>query len=648
MGANSMILIAIANISNGKETIGFRLLDVENEQIKDVNLNDIASALNSGAISIDNLSIEQSIITGSNGSINRLPKIINKLLEGKSPLIVLNQLGNIGYEVSDYKGTILNVKNEDIIEYAKSNGISNGKIVTQNGNEFISAIKGNYTIKDMGQVKNRTLYTGSLDTSTAPLKPILNQVNSMYGYNTNHTLISYFNGSILVDNNHNNTIDIEEIEKGLMYECGGYTLARVITVRLKLNKNKHIERIKQLIRIKEFRADIDNLLVGYSNRGVSSYDLIGSTNDILGGVTRYDNIAVDEVEKYFKALKTLRAKIYNKLIIQSKKLALSRVCKQNGITYKVCDFGEVHGSGTININLEDIYHYSKEYDNVIVNGKELKIVGLDGTYIYNMDMIQKTYQRSIVESNRSIKASIVDPMYQEGINELGELKRFRSSHSLVVIPKTVQTIYPSSITLLKNNTDIIFGDHIKKCSKRCFDPVQNAGSNSKGIKYVEIGCKSTASDIIDALDRVYYVLSPDLELHFNYDIYPGMYVKIMYSEIPAKKITSKNRLDDIFILSIIKSVINGKLGKLEILKSPIQITTYPHHQLEPEAVLAFHRFVNKLRILQTEWKNKLEPVASDETKIIVYGVLNKISEQLSFRDKELKENISKMKKASGK
>ena len=156
IGGIIMRLIAIANISNGRNTVGFRLLDIDTKQIKDVQINDIRSVLSIGTIQIDNLKIKDGTIAGSNGSTDRLPKIINGQLIGKSPLIVLNQIGNTGYTVSDYKGTICSVKVKDAIDYAKTHGISNGKVVTKDRTEFISAIDGSYEVKEQAEHYNNS------------------------------------------------------------------------------------------------------------------------------------------------------------------------------------------------------------------------------------------------------------------------------------------------------------------------------------------------------------------------------------------------------------------------------------------------------------------------------------------------------------
>ena len=146
-----MRLIAIANISNSKDTIGIRLLDIDTKQTKDIPLDNVKLVLESGTAQIENITIKDGVVEGSNGIVKRLPKIVNGRLVGKSPLIVINQIGDIGYTVADYTGKILKLKNDDAIKYAMEQGISNGKLVT----DHISSINGSYTI-DHDEIPIRT------------------------------------------------------------------------------------------------------------------------------------------------------------------------------------------------------------------------------------------------------------------------------------------------------------------------------------------------------------------------------------------------------------------------------------------------------------------------------------------------------------
>jgi hypothetical protein len=139
-----MSIIAIANISNGKSTIGLRLLDIDTRQIKDVPMYDIINVLKSTNLQIDNIELQDNKIIGSNGSIDRLPKIINGQLIDKSPLIILNQVYATGYTVSDYKGQTIRMTTKGVIDYAQENGIANGEVIGKSYRSYIRPIKGEY------------------------------------------------------------------------------------------------------------------------------------------------------------------------------------------------------------------------------------------------------------------------------------------------------------------------------------------------------------------------------------------------------------------------------------------------------------------------------------------------------------------------
>ena len=209
-----MRLIAIANISNGKNTLGFRLLDIDIKQIKDVPLENIKDVLKHNQIQIDNLTIKDGEVIGYNGSIERLPKLINGQLVGKSPLIVIDQLGNTGYTVSDFKGHILNIKTKDVVDYAKVQGISNGKVVNKDGTEFISAIDGQYNSTSTTEAKSENKkvdttitkkenYTGELITEMRALSPVLISDREKNRENTipNYVILTYTNDGIGITKN---------------------------------------------------------------------------------------------------------------------------------------------------------------------------------------------------------------------------------------------------------------------------------------------------------------------------------------------------------------------------------------------------------------------------------------------------------------
>jgi len=138
-------LIVIATHDNEGEVVAFRLLDDEDFKYKDVSYDAVYSALKNKEIDIMNAELSGNKIVGTNGSLQRYAVLDGGRLVGKSPLIILYSLGNGGYKVTTYLGEVVDISEEEAINYADTEGIANGKIVTgEKGKRFISSILGTY------------------------------------------------------------------------------------------------------------------------------------------------------------------------------------------------------------------------------------------------------------------------------------------------------------------------------------------------------------------------------------------------------------------------------------------------------------------------------------------------------------------------
>ena len=172
-----MNLLMIATIHRGRSIIGFRIFDTKDKDGKfmDVPLDNVKQVINSGAAEIVNLGVIKGEVVGTNGVLERYPKITptGRLIGNMSPLVVINQLGDAGYTVVDYKGKVKKATTKDVVEYAKKHGISNGKVVAKDNIEFISSIVGSYDVEEIktGRVDNAAAamflkVSGNKDRST--------------------------------------------------------------------------------------------------------------------------------------------------------------------------------------------------------------------------------------------------------------------------------------------------------------------------------------------------------------------------------------------------------------------------------------------------------------------------------------------------
>ena len=149
-------IFAIAKITSNNSMIGLRIADVEQKKVqyKDVPIGSIKNVLLNGGIEIQNVAVVDGNLIGTNGSLDRLATIdIHKGLSGKSPLVVINRLGDAGYTVIDYKGVVKKATNTDVVKYAKLFGIANGKVIVKDNLEYISSITGEYETKEISASK---------------------------------------------------------------------------------------------------------------------------------------------------------------------------------------------------------------------------------------------------------------------------------------------------------------------------------------------------------------------------------------------------------------------------------------------------------------------------------------------------------------
>lgn len=153
-----MKIFIIAQIVNGNDIVGYRMLDVDDKnKVLDIPLNNLVQTLGSpqGDELIKNAKLVNGKVTGTNGSLSRYAKVdanTGRLVDA-SPLVVINKIEDVGYTVADFNGRVVKMKNSDVVNYAKKNGIANGKVVIQDGVEFISSISDTYEVKKISPSK---------------------------------------------------------------------------------------------------------------------------------------------------------------------------------------------------------------------------------------------------------------------------------------------------------------------------------------------------------------------------------------------------------------------------------------------------------------------------------------------------------------
>lgn len=137
-------LIAV-HVDNNDNIVGFRLLDSDNGQVMDQPYNAVLAVLQKKVATINGIEYDSvhKKLKGSNGVFDRYPKLLNNTCS-ENKIVILATVDDIGYRVCNYKGEISDFKTSEVIATANKVGLANGKLVSKDNSQFISAINGNY------------------------------------------------------------------------------------------------------------------------------------------------------------------------------------------------------------------------------------------------------------------------------------------------------------------------------------------------------------------------------------------------------------------------------------------------------------------------------------------------------------------------
>lgn len=155
MSKNHVFKIYLIALVESTQGLMCRLIDANNPQdLKQYPERLVIQGVGSGAVKVENIKVEDGKLVGTNGSIDRYPRIdASGNLMNKPSMVIFNQIGDVGYTVCDYAGRIKMMSTADAVEYARKFDIANGKLVSRDNIDFISSITGKYDVKEVPRVK---------------------------------------------------------------------------------------------------------------------------------------------------------------------------------------------------------------------------------------------------------------------------------------------------------------------------------------------------------------------------------------------------------------------------------------------------------------------------------------------------------------
>lgn len=139
-----MYIVAIARIVTGEQlydTSKIRILDIVTKNIKDIDFEELSSMIYNEGVKIHNIDYEGKTSRGINGSIERLPRVLDgHLMEDDYPLTILLKVGKRAFMVSDYSGAINIIREHVLIEYSVKNRIINALVSNKADTTYIKGV----------------------------------------------------------------------------------------------------------------------------------------------------------------------------------------------------------------------------------------------------------------------------------------------------------------------------------------------------------------------------------------------------------------------------------------------------------------------------------------------------------------------------
>ena len=259
-----MSIIAITTLIRNRRVVGMRLIDTESYQTKDVSIKDIMDTLRAGKVQIDNVALQNNSLVGTNGNLNRLPQLTNGISLTLDSVTIIGKVEGVGYLVCNFDGDVKFFKTQELIEYAKTGMISNGKVVTNGGMQYISAIKGQYNVV---KIDKKSIKIQALER----FNRVQNAIGKIFDFEINYT-----NGDIFITNYYD-TPDREVVE--IPDFVVGFKPSRSLTFA-KTYVFDGCKHLKKIIMGSNVRGSMKNLFRGFEGKylDLSEFDTSNITN----------------------------------------------------------------------------------------------------------------------------------------------------------------------------------------------------------------------------------------------------------------------------------------------------------------------------------------------------------------------------------
>lgn len=215
-------LTVIARVGNNpkEREIGYRLVDNFTGEVKDVPTQALYNVVKAQPELVTNVEAGVGSVIGTNGDLRRYPMVrvgeqYSSMNILKLPLTVLAKIDNVGFRFCDCYGRILERSNDKFIGMAKQYGLTNGKIVSKDGNVYVSAIHGEYLTINETPLNTSKKFVTDMSGNIGPIEKYYTELLTRNGMNANtaEALAERFIARCIDNDNYSN----KETEKAINY-----------------------------------------------------------------------------------------------------------------------------------------------------------------------------------------------------------------------------------------------------------------------------------------------------------------------------------------------------------------------------------------------------------------------------------------------
>lgn len=399
-----------------------------------------------------------------------------------------------------------------------------------------------------------------------------------------------------------------------------------------MKTSRGLKSIDDLVELLKYNYNYDRIAKDIrKNRFTGSIELIEKS------VNYNNNINIIDIDKLVKKLKKIpNLSIRVTQIYVNGRIVLCRTLGEKGIEYFIYKDTTNLGNYEIDkVRLEDIIKHKEKYSNIQIDKDNIRIVGLDGEYVYNIDKLYDEYKSRELHTKKSIKHRVLGHDVREIYNAGGELVELYSDQEEVVIPDNVTHINKHSIILNGKNLVLKFGKNLEYVDENCIDIYR--GISYKNITQVHLKCKES---VRKQILKVSILTGYSTDLVYYEEPSADEIESILFNGLGKIKLENRASISNEVAIEFFNNALKNRL-KVDILDKEIGC-----NKRKTQGRLLY--YVDSKYLLfkhaLSGFKVKLDNISRYMSKEVLKGIYEEIKgieNKMRFRERELSKKYGK-------